>query len=113
MGAAASPTCSADCAARLDQARRLKLAGRRAVAGGMLNLSSDRMDPAYEVGRARSAPVVAIEFSSYLAADPVVIPSNRPHRHSGASRNPSLRQHDIGTMDPGLRRGDEQRRRTP
>ena len=29
MGAAASAICSADCAARLDQASRLKVAGRR------------------------------------------------------------------------------------
>ena len=31
MGAAASAICSADWAARLDQARRLKVAGRRGV----------------------------------------------------------------------------------
>ena len=31
MGAAASATCSADCAARLDQASRLKVGGRWGV----------------------------------------------------------------------------------
>ncbi|WP_249169781.1 hypothetical protein [Bradyrhizobium liaoningense] len=38
MGAAASAICSADCAARLDQAKRLKVSGRRSGFVAVLTL---------------------------------------------------------------------------
>ncbi|MGX1107041.1 hypothetical protein AB7M47_005424 [Bradyrhizobium elkanii] len=56
IGAAASAICSADCAARLDQARRLKVAGRRGVSADMTESLIIRLPGSVWLEEARSHP---------------------------------------------------------
>src|SRR5438034_775346 len=83
MGAAARPICSADCAARLDHASRLKLAGSRGEA-----LSWNMLRAYGAVPHART-PHVAAEFRTRRYCPPVRAPACAPYVPLPARASPA------------------------